>query len=286
MRQTILAALLAPTLLAGAAARAQVETREGIYLQNQILELRQQLQGLQQLGSQAAPTPYGAPPVAPAPGAGPEAAGGNDLAAQLLVRVSALEDQMRALQGKISELEHQQQRDREELDKKIGDLAFKLGGAPPAGEAAGAAGAVPGLAPPPAEAPPPPPKPARRTPEVALKAGSAALARRDYAAAEAAAREVIDAGNTARLWDARYLLARSQAGAHKYKEAAASFYVIYKAFPKSVRGGESLLGVANALVGLGDKTAACQAAAKVAAEFSREATLKSGAASVRKRAGC
>src|SRR5947209_710076 len=51
-------------------------------------------------------------------------------------------------------------------------------------------------APPPAYPRPAPPATGRRTPEMALQEGNAALARRDYAAAEASAREVLQ-GNRA-----------------------------------------------------------------------------------------
>src|SRR5271170_3984988 len=146
MRATIFA--VAAVLMA-APALAQVESREGIDLQNQILELRQELQNLQQLQSQtngAAPVPApvptdsgnqaGTPPVA------------NDAVAGLVVRVAALEEQMRTLQGRVEELANTQQRDHDDLAKQIGDLAFKLGqgGAPPG--AAGLSGAPQGGPPP------------------------------------------------------------------------------------------------------------------------------------------
>jgi TolA-binding protein len=280
------------------AAHAQVESREGIALQNEILELRQQMSQLQQLGSQASspsslppPEQEGGPPVQP---------GSSDAVAGLVVRVSAIEEQMRTLEGRISELENAEHRDHDELAKQIGDLAFKLG----QGGTAPSAGA-PGpdtLAPPPpppsggypssgmdlsAPVRPPPSIPAHRAPELALKQGSAALARRDYAGAEAAAREVLALGRPARAADATFLLARAQAGQHEYKEAAATYYGIYKASPRSPRGAESLLGVSNALIGLGSNVPACQALAKLNAEFPRpEAGVRAGMASARRRARC
>jgi TolA-binding protein len=120
-----------------------------------------------------------------------------------------------------------------------------------------------------------------------LKQGSAALARRDYPAAEAAAREVLALGASPRAADARYLLARSLAGQHEYKDAAASFFAVYKASPRSPRGAEGLIGVANALAGLNDNRDACQAVAKFNAEFPHaDANLKQAAASAHKRASC
>lgn len=289
------AALVA--VFAAGPAVAQIESREGIALQNQILELRQELSQLQQLQAQAGPAqsalappqagemapPPQSPEMAPPPGAS------GDVVAQLVVRVSALEESMRDLQGRVAELENTEKRDHDDLAKQIGDLAFKLGQTPPgaapapdAGEAGSDARGMDLSA-----RPAPPPPPARRTPEMAIKQGNAALARRDYAAAEAAARDVLANGHTPRYADAQFLLARAQAGQHQYKEAAATYYGIYKASPRSPRAQESLLGVANALIGMGDNVPACEALAKLNAEFPRpEASVRAGAASARKRASC
>jgi TolA-binding protein len=282
---------------------AQVESREGIALENEILELRQQLQqvqaqmqGLQQLQVQAGPPQVAAPvPEGEGQPPPPVASGApTDVVAQLLVRISALEEQVRALQGRVDELSNTQQHDHDDLAKQIGDLAFKLNGAAPGGTnpgapanagPAGTVETVPGdLAPAP---PPPSPPPARRTPEQALKLGQAALARRDYDAAAAAAQEVLSAGRGPRTADAQYLLAHAEAGKHDYKAAAASYYAVYKASPRSVRAAESLIGVANAFLGLGDKPHACETMVKFGAEYPHpDAALHGAAASVRKRAGC
>lgn len=293
-----LAALGLALCAAAPAARAQIDSREGIALHNEILELRQQMSQLQQMQSEAGGGGQSAlPPPSPEGGA-PISGASGDVVAQLVVRVSALEEQMRTLEGRISEVENAQHRDHDDLSKQISDLAFKLGqggpppvgspgptlGAPPpnAGVSAGmdlgapSPGLVPSVAP-----------PVHRAPELALKQGNAALARRDYAAAEAAAREVLALGHGARGGDAAFLLARAQAGQHEYKDAAASFYGVYKASPRGTRGAESLLGVANALIGLGDMVPACQALAKVSAEFPRpEGYVRAGVASARKRASC
>jgi TolA-binding protein len=136
-------------------------------------------------------------------------------------------------------------------------------------------------------APPPPPPPVKHTPEQALRQGNAALARRDYPAAEAAAREVLALGAGPRFSDARFLLANALEGQHQYKDAAASYFAVYKISPKSPRGAEGLLGVANALIGLNDNKDACQAVAKFSVEFPHaDAGLKQRASSARKRAAC
>jgi TolA-binding protein len=287
-------------LAAAGPACAQMDSREGIALQNQILDLRAQLQQLQQSqGQGAAPGGYpsslpqlppdqNSPYSAPAPG-GPV---NSDTAAQLVVRVGNLEDQVRELQGKVDDLTNQLQRQNDALTKQIGDLQFKLGqgGAPAGGNPPGdqltpdAPEAAPRLAPPekPAAAPPPP----HRTAENALHEGNAALARRDYAAAAAAAREVL-ASHGVRSTDAQFLLARAETGEHKYREAAADYYLAYNREPKASGAPVALLGVANALIDMNDKADACQALAKLGAEFPKMSpTLHAAEVSARKRAAC
>lgn len=301
-RPRLLAAGFAAALLCAACppAQAQVDSREGIALQNQIMELRQEVQALQAAqqngAAMPAPAPEGGEPMAAPPQyaqPGGQAAGGaSDITAQLLERVTALEDKMRAVQGRLDELANQQQRDHDDLAKQIGDLSFKLnGGAAPAssGAAPGGPPAPEGLAAPEgSEAAPPPPAPAavRRTPEQALKAGNAALARRDYPAADEAAHEVL-AKKGPHLGEAQLLLARALAGEHEYKQSSALFLAVFKASPKSPRGAEALLEMANTSQTGGNKKEACAALALFAAEFPHpDAALAGSARSIRKRAAC
>ncbi len=286
-----------------ARAQSQIDSREGIALENQILELKQELSQLQQLQVQAQGPQSSLPPpspegggqmMAPATGAG----GTSDITAQLLVRVSALEDQLRSMHGRLEELASAQQRDHDELSKQIGDLAFKLnpaGSAPaPGAPQSDTSGAAPADTGPAAgmdlstkAPPPPPPPPAHVTAEVALKQGNAALARRDYPAAEAAARTVLAMPRGPHAADAQYLLARALNGQHQYKASAASFFAVYKASPRAPRGAEGLLGVANAMLGLEDTRDACEALAKFNAEFPHaDSVLRAAATSIRKRGHC
>ena len=280
----LLATGFVATVLCAAPAGAQVETREGIALQNQIAELRQELQILQQNQQNGGQVPsslgpaQGAPPPSYQPGPG----GGSDTAAQLVVRVGALEEQNRTLQGRVDDLTNQLQHVHDDLAKQIGDLGFKLGqspsgGAAPSGEPSAEPASQPGQ--PPAALP----RPVHRTPELALREGNAALARRDYAAAEAAAREAL-AGRSPRAVDAQFLLARAEAGQHDYKQAAADFYQAYNHAPRSPTAPVALLGVANTLIALNDDRDACQALAKLGAEF--PGAQKAGVAGARKRASC
>ncbi len=279
----LFAAALACTALPAA---AQVETREGIALQNQIAELRQELQIMQQnqQGGGQAPSNLGPPQGYQQQYQGPPSGGGGDAAAELVVRVSALEEQNRALQGRVDDLTNQLQHVQADLTKQIGDLAFKLGQAPASG--APSAEPAPERAPERSAAtvaPRTPAAPVRRTPELALREGNAALARRDYAAAEAAAREAL-ASRSPRGTDAQFLLARAEAGQHDYKQAAADFFQAYNHAPRAPTAPVALLGVANTLIALNDSRDACQALAKLTAEFPNAA--KTGVAAARKRAAC
>ena len=66
--------------------------------------------------------------------------------------------------------------------------------------------------------------PVRRTPELAIQEGNAALARRDYPAAEQAAREVLSGNRTSpRAYDAQFLLAQALTGQRQYSQAAIAY---------------------------------------------------------------
>lgn len=306
-RSLPLMAMLLACVLAAASARAQTEiqSREGIALRDQIAELRHQVQTLQDQVANGSGSSLGYA-ARPAP-----SSGGNDLTAQLLVRVQQLEDEVRQLRGRSDELQNNLQQQTADLGKRIDDLTFLVmnpeaaAAARKAAAASGTqAGAVPG-GPPQAGAPPaglpqgtlgtlpagapaaPPPAQAPRTPELAMQQGNAALARRDYPAAEAAAREVLANRTSPRAYDAEFLLAQAQFGQRQYSQAALSYDDTYNRSRKGPRAEDSLLGLANSLTSLGDKTSACQALTKLHAEFpNMRPDLREPVAAARQRAGC
>lgn len=254
--------------------RAQLDSREGIALQNQILELRRDLQALQfQRGA----------PVAPPPGRGVPQGGANEITAQLLDRVVRLEEEMRRQRGQLDELANQTRRQAEDLNKQIADLTFRLQSAPQAPQA-----------PPPRAAPDAPSRgeggasPGRRPPELAMQEGNAALARRDYPAAEAAAREVLAQGRaTPRSGDAQFLLAQSLAGRRDFAGAAVAFDDAYNRSRTGSRAPDALLGLANSLLALNERPAACATLDKLRAEFpSPRPAFRDAVVATRGRAGC
>lgn len=280
---SIIGFVMAATLAFAAtpnASWAQVDSREGIALQNQMYQLRQELQMLR---DQVA---HGGVAMPPARG-GPPAALGNDMVAQLLTRVDGMDDQLRQLRGRIDELQNQMQRQNADLGKRVDDLAYQMTGR-------AGADAVPGQ-PAPSLVPVPPPlvnqppvnQPRVRTPEVAMQEGNAALARRDYPMAEQAAREVVGAKGSPRAYDGQFLLAQSLFGERKYSESAIAFDDAYRLSRKGAHAQDSLLGLTNSLAGINEKKAACGTLDKLHAEFPQpRADLRDGIAAAAQRAGC
>lgn len=289
MRFVAAPVVVATFLLAASAvpARAQVDSREGIALQNQIYQLRQELRAVQDQaarggGSSSRPPAY-------APPSQQQQYGGNDMVAQLLTRVDALEDQVRQLRGRIDETQNQLHRQNEDLGKRIDDLTFQVtsqGGRPSSPPMSGPQGPSP-VAPP---LPPPPPAPrpsGPRTPENVLQEGNAALARRDYPAAEAAAREVLANRTSPRAYDARLLLAQALSGQRQYAQAAIAFDDAYNSSRKGTHAQDALLGLANSLSAINEKKAACDTLGRLRADFPQpRPDIAASAASTSQKAGC
>jgi TolA-binding protein len=302
MRRLLLACLVLPALAAAlpGEARAQIESREGIALQNQIAELRAELDQLRaQRGGAGGgsnlggyqPTPL-APPPAAGGGSGAPSAGG--FGPELLDRVQRLEDAVRELRGRIDEVDNARQQQFDQLSKRIDDLAFQLQNGTAGGTAAlGTTGKA-------AEAPAAPAETtaptsteakavpaAKKTPEMLLAEGNAALARHDYATAEANAKQVLASGKSPRAVDAQFLLAQALAGRKDYSAAAVAYDDAYNRSRTGTHAQDSLLGLANALTAINEKKAACETLAKLRAEFPNpRPDLREPIATARRNAGC
>ncbi|MBB5694835.1 tol-pal system YbgF family protein [Muricoccus pecuniae] len=285
-------------LLPSGGALAQAESREGIYLQNQILQLRQEMDILRRSGAAVAPQ-------LPAPGRGGPPAGGGELVGQLLERVGTLEEEVRRQRGRAEQAEYANRTLQQQVEKLQGDIEYRFnalesrGGAaagtsPPAGRAAGGQGGAvapqaASPAPPNQPAPPAgqPAAPAPRTPELALREGQAALARRDYAASEAAAREVLGARNSPRAQDAGILLGDSLLGRRDFQNAALAYDDAYRRNRTSGRAPEAMIGLANAFNGFNAKREACQTLDDLRSQFPRlSGAVAERAGQARQRAGC
>jgi TolA-binding protein len=297
-RLKVIKSVVAPLVLvlviltSAAPASAQVESREGIALQNQMLELRRQVQTLQdQIARGGSNPPYpGRPPS-------PPQAGSSDLVTQLLSRVDALEEQVRQLRGRLDETQNQTQRQGADLNKRIDDMQFQLQG-PPGPRAASTTPRPAEAVPPASSLPPGPPAieaapaaappPVRRTPELTLQEGNAALARRDYTGAEQSARQVLTGSRTsARAYDAQFLLAQALMGQHQYSQAAIAYDDTYNRARKGTHAPDALLGLANALIAINEKKAACDSLGKLRSEYpTLRPDIRDAATTSAQRAGC
>lgn len=120
-----------------------------------------------------------------------------------------------------------------------------------------------------------------------MQEGNAALARRDYPAAEAAAREVLAFPRSPRAVDAQFLLAQTLAGKRDYQGAAVAYDDTYNRNKIGGNAQPSLLGLANSLNAINEKRAACATLDKMKAEFPNpRADLREPIAAARQRAGC
>ncbi|MBK1662869.1 hypothetical protein CKO45_32415 [Paracraurococcus ruber] len=128
---------------------------------------------------------------------------------------------------------------------------------------------------------------AARTPEKALADGQSALSRRDYPAAEAAAREVLAARGSPRGYDARFLLADAEFGQRNWQDAAVAYGEAYKANQKGSRAAEALIGFGTSLANLNQRREACDAFGVVQSEYPQlRGALKERLDAGRQRAGC
>ncbi|MCG7362035.1 hypothetical protein MHZ93_12270 [Roseomonas sp. ACRSG] len=279
LRTLLLAAPLLPLLMA-APAVAQMDSREGIALQNQILQLRNEVEQLRRSGGGGGYVP------APVPSGRAPAGGASELTGQLLDRVNQLDEEVRRLRGRADEAEYRNRTLQQQVEKLQGDMDYRLqqlengggGGSRPAAAPAPAPAAAAPSAPPAAAAP--------RTAERALADGQAALARRDYGAAEAAAREVL-AGRGARGQDGQLLLGDAMLGRRDYANAAIAYDDAYKRNRQSARAPEALVGLANAFIGLNAKREACDTLNNLRSEFPRlSGNVATRASEARGRAGC
>jgi TolA-binding protein len=273
-------------------AGAQMQTREGIALQNQILELQRQIQVLTQRGGAGGYPNYPQSAYPPPPASSLGAS--NEIVTRLLTRVETLEGSVRELRGRVEELGNRLQQQTAQLNKRIEDLQFQVQNPPGGGSGPPPAVSSAPPAPPPAAAPAAlgsaPPRPAtggRRTPEALVQEGQDALQRGDYRSAEQDAREVLANRASAGSYDAQFLLAQALLGQKQYSQAAIAYDDAYNRQKKGSHAQDSLLGLADALVAINEKRAACDTLSKLRAEFpTRGADVQDRAAQIARRANC
>ena len=221
---------------------------------------------------------------APAPSA-PVGAGGSNALVQMEMRVSAIESQMRELNGRIEELGIKLNQMEKALDRKLGDAEFRLktleDGQRTAGEGkapAAAAGTAPGV--PPGTkpiAPMAPPSGSQQasaapaassapmllppgTPDEQFKFAFDFLKQNDYAQGEKAMRAFADAHpNHPLTGNALFWLGQMYFVSKDYTKSAVSFAQSYEKFPDGSKAPESLQKLGVSLAQLNKKDEACTA---------------------------
>jgi TolA-binding protein len=122
---------------------------------------------------------------------------------------------------------------------------------------------------------------------VALQEANAALARRDYPAAETDAREVLANRTSPRAYDAQLLLAQSLSGQRQYAQAAIAFDDAYNRSRKGSHAQDALLGLASSLTAINEKKAACDTLTRLRNDFPQpRPDIRDGAAATAQKAGC
>lgn len=272
MRRFMFTALpLATLALSGlapfSAAHAQmISSREGIALENQILELKQQIAAGQQGNGNSAL-------AAPAPQAGGDSGSASSaLLPNMLQQIQTLTDQVQNLRGRVDTLEHEVATQHDELNQEIGNLKFQLsqnGGAAPGAAGAAAGGAAAG-----ATAPATSPKPgqaAARAPriEASVTAARRALAAGDYQGATADSRAVIaHQGKGAANGGAELILGEALSHQGDHQGAAIAYDDAYNASRTGPNAPDALLGLAGSLTAIHQNQEACDTLDSLASQFS------------------
>jgi tol-pal system protein YbgF len=213
-----------------------------------------------------------APEVAPAAPAAPEPVGvpASSAVSDLSARVDALEQQLRTLTGQVETLQFKQRQLEDASAKLRGDVEFRLnaleqGHGATAAAGAGAAAAVaadtvkPAKGAKPDTALEPKPAPKAKTDTAAWKAAYESVTAKDWeAAAPAMEAFLADWPKSAKAPEAQYWLGRANAEQQHHAEAARAYLDGYKAYPKSDRAADSLIGLAKAMQALKKPKDSCR----------------------------
>uniref|UniRef100_UPI0022EAB827 tetratricopeptide repeat protein n=1 Tax=Falsiroseomonas oryzae TaxID=2766473 RepID=UPI0022EAB827 len=117
--------------------------------------------------------------------------------------------------------------------------------------------------------------------------GQAALGRRDFTAAETAAREVIASRDPARVPDAYILLGDALLGRRDFANAAVAYDDARRRNPRGSRAPEASIGIANSLIGLNNNRDACTILNELrSANPTLSGPVAERAADARRRAQC
>ncbi len=271
-------------------AAAQITSREGIELRDEILSLRHEVDGLRaQLPANGSYLGNSAPAAAPS-------GGQSDMVVHLLGRMNTLEDEIRHLRGQIDELRNQDQQAIADLRQKLDDLKFEV-----ENPSAANAGSGSPLSPAPARPVPEPPAPARPAmarpaparpaPRQAapgtIAAARAALAHHDYATAARIAHAILSRRAAPDAPEAQFILAEALSGQHQWSRAAIAYDDSYNRAKRGPHAAASLLGLAASLSAINEGRAACETLGELRHQFPSDVHAMAGQiAAVSRRARC
>lgn len=240
----------------------EVTSQEGELLQDEIRSLRDAVQHMQNLQKEG---------TAPSDMSDPESSGANrpvymgdnsgassqgDLVVQLMERVKTLEQHDRELHGEVEQMSHDLRGRLDLLSKQMGDQRFaeRMRGSNHTTSS----------------------EPARKSSEITHSSGAPAallnnarveLQKHNFSAARDNALSYIDAVKGVRKIEGKLVLAKALMGEKEYRQAAVAYYDAYNLSPHTITGPQALLGVTSSLMELGNSKAACEALAKLRAEY-------------------
>lgn len=276
-------ALALAAMLLATPATAQVESREGIALQNQILELRRDIDALRAGAGGGGGTRL--PPPVASGGGGAGAAGSPDMVARML----ALEELVRGMRGQLDEAQNSNRQLRADLEKLRGDIEFRLDALEKGdGAARPAAPANPAAATPTRPNQPTQPAPPAASGD-AFAAAQAALQANRFQDAERGFKDFVSRNpRDQRAPEAYFGIGRALQGRREWAQAALAYDESYRRFPRGGFAQESLLGLGQSMNGLGDKSAACAAYGRLSSEFSTtmKPAVRTSLGAARQQAGC
>ena len=280
-------ALLIPALLSTVAVQAQ--DTDSLRVDKRVGKLESEMRAVQRKVFPGADprffepeitAPVALPPVAGTPASAP--------LTDLSDRLGELERQLRTLTGQVEADQFKLRQLEEAQTKQRADIDFRLN--------ALEAGSRPALTPvpvPEAEAPKTPatkalPK-AAATADAAWRAAYANVGAKDWPATEAAMTAfTTDWPKSSRQTQAQYWLGRSHAERDQHAQAARAFLKVYETAPRSPQAPDSLIGLADAMVGLKKPKDACRVLGELQSVYGEKLTetQQADAAAQRKRAKC
>ena len=213
----------------------------------------------------------------------------SDLTTQLLNRVTALEEEVRQLRGRVDDLQNTLNQSNADLGKRIDDMRFQLqngaGGTPSAAPPTRVAANIASIVAQRTAA-----TPGGRSPHAGSRAAAGLRlhkAGRLHVRPESRGGSTTSKRNSPRAYDAQYLLAQSLAGQHQWSRAAIAYDDAYNRSPKGSHAQTALLGLAISMTAINEKRAACETIAKLHTQFPKpNPELQPQIQGVVNRAGC